>query len=75
VLVAIGDLAWHIYDAFAEYARSRQTAVYCADKEKFLSERGKILSPGDTVLVKASRGMAFETIADALTKEQIWNIR
>nr|AGS52126.1 UDP-N-acetylmuramoylalanyl-D-glutamyl-2,6-diaminopimelate--D-alanyl-D-alanine ligase [uncultured bacterium contig00034] len=67
MLIAIGDHSWHTYDAYAEYARRSQIAVYFADKDEFIIEIGKHLLPGDTVLIKASRGMAFETLVDVLT--------
>ena len=35
-------------------------------KEALIDEIGSLLLPGDTVLIKASRGMALETVADAL---------
>ena len=45
---------------------------YCATKEEALPVLEKLLRPGTTVLVKASRGMAFESITEYLkeiTKE------
>ena len=39
---------------------------YFPDKEQFLEQQGNIIKAGDTVLVKASHGMAFEEIVKAL---------
>jgi UDP-N-acetylmuramoyl-tripeptide--D-alanyl-D-alanine ligase len=42
------------------------SALHFESKEAFLSKRKDILFPGDVVLVKASRGMAFEKIIEGL---------
>lgn len=69
-LVAVGELAKGIYDAAA--ASDVPECHYCANKEEALPVLEKLLRPGTTVLVKASRGMAFESITEYLkeiTKE------
>ncbi|MEA4954296.1 MAG: UDP-N-acetylmuramoyl-tripeptide--D-alanyl-D-alanine ligase [Pseudoflavonifractor sp.] len=69
-LVAVGELAKGIYDAAA--ASDVPECHYCATKEEALPVLEKLLRPGTTVLVKASRGMAFESITEYLkeiTKE------
>ena len=69
-LVAVGELAKHIYDEAAN--TDVPECHYCATKEEALPILKDLLRPGTTVLVKASRGMAFETITDylkSITKE------
>lgn len=69
-LVAVGELAEHIYSAARE---SQVPEVYWrATKEEALPVLEHVLTPGSTVLVKASRGMAFEELVEHLkdiTKE------
>jgi len=45
---------------------SPQIALHFEDVESFLSEWRNILRSGDMVLIKASRGMKFETIIESL---------
>jgi len=65
LLVAIGELSKHIYDGF----NNPQKSLYFKTVGEFLSQLKEILRSGDIVLVKASRGMAFENIVDAILKE------
>lgn len=73
VLVCIGTLAEAMYQGAAEKAGEpgiRQGEIhYFADKEAFLRKRQEILQEGDTILVKASHGMAFEEIVKDLGKK------
>ena len=63
-LVAVGELAKHIADAAV---RSGAPEVhYCATKEEALPVLAQTVKPGCTILVKASRGMAFEELVDYL---------
>ncbi len=65
-IVACGPLARHI----AEGAKAAGAdALYCPDKPALLAALDGVVRPGDSVLVKASRGMAFEEIVRALTGE------
>ena len=43
-------------------------AVHCRDKDEALARLRAYCRPGDAVLVKASHGMAFETILDGFYK-------
>ncbi len=63
-LVAVGELAKHIYDA-AEKAGVPELH-YCAGKKEALPVLAQVVKPGCTVLVKASRGMAFEELVEYL---------
>lgn len=70
-LVAIGELAKNIYDA----AKSSDVpeCYWFATKAEALNTLESLVRPGATVLVKASRGMEFETITEYLkgiTKEE-----
>ena len=62
-LVAVGTLARHIYDAAAP--RMAQ-AHYCKDKEEAKPLLAQLVRPHAAILVKASRGMAFEELVDYL---------
>ena len=69
-LVAVGELAKNIYDA----ARDAMVPEvhYCATKEEALPVLAQVVKPHTTILVKASRGMAFEELVEylkGLTKE------
>lgn len=61
LLVAVGDLA-------GEYAAGADgvPAVHFADAREAAAGVAAHLRPGDVVLVKASRGMALEHVADAI---------
>ena len=63
-LVAIGDLARDIYRA--AQAADKQQCLYFQTKEEALPALKELVKPNTTVLVKASRGMAFEVITDYL---------
>ena len=61
-LVAVGRLARHIYDAAKGSLEER--AYCCADKEEAREVLRLLVRPGCTVLLKASRGMAFEELTE-----------
>ncbi len=63
-LVAVGELAQHIYEA----ARDAQVPQvhWCATKEEAKPILKELVRPNSTILVKASRGMAFEELVDYL---------
>ncbi|MEG0322026.1 MAG: cyanophycin synthetase, partial [Oscillospiraceae bacterium] len=63
-LVAIGDLARHIYDA-AETAQVPEV-YWFATREEALPVLRQVVKKNATILVKASRGMAFEKIVEDL---------
>jgi len=65
LLVAIGPLAKHIYEGFLA-AQGTGRAEYFTDSAEFLAKWKEFLKPGDVVLVKASRSMAFENIVTTL---------
>lgn len=59
-LVAVGELARHIYEAAVEALVPQ--VFYCETKEEAKAILPQVLQPNATVLVKASRGMAFEEL-------------
>lgn len=75
VLICIGENARHIYEG-AESAlengrnneKENKNIYYFGTKDEFLKHKDFILKKGDTLLLKASHGMAFETLVEALTK-------
>lgn len=65
-LVAVGELARHIYDA-AKDAMGPQV-YWCETKEEAKPILAELVKPNSTILVKASRGMAFEELVDDLKR-------
>lgn len=63
-LVAVGELAKNIYDAAASALVPE--VHYCATKEEALPILAQAAQPHTTILVKASRGMAFEDLVEHL---------
>ena len=69
-LVAVGELAKHIYTAAKEAGVPH--CFYCETKEKAKPVLNDLVQPHATILVKASRGMALEELVEYLltvTKE------
>ncbi len=67
VVVTIGNLAKNIHSEVAK--KDGRLAIHFDSKEVFLEQMDKILEEKDTILVKASHGMGFDRIVQAL-KEQ-----
>lgn len=63
LVIAIGEMSKEIADGAN---RSNTKALWFATKEGFLAQADEILIKGDNVLVKASHGMAFPLIVEAL---------
>lgn len=63
-LVAVGALAENIYTSAKEAMVPE--VHWCATKEEALPVLAQVLTPESTVLVKASRGMAFEELVEYL---------
>jgi UDP-N-acetylmuramoyl-tripeptide--D-alanyl-D-alanine ligase len=63
LLVTVGPLAASMLDDFDGEGQA------VADAAEAASVMPELLEPGDTVLVKASRGVGLEAVADALAEE------
>jgi len=59
LLIAIGPLAYHIYEAFKEINQNSYAFDTIQESLPYLKD---LLMPGDTILIKASRSMKFEEI-------------
>ena len=64
LLICIGENAKHIYDGAKE--AGVEYVYYFRDKESFLQEKENRLQAGDTILLKASHAMAFESLIKEL---------
>ncbi|MCL2016276.1 MAG: UDP-N-acetylmuramoyl-tripeptide--D-alanyl-D-alanine ligase [Defluviitaleaceae bacterium] len=79
LMLTIGNLSKHIHEGFiaetsgntenSENGEKTPQAAHFATKEDFLQHWQKYIKPDDTVLLKASRGVALETVADAMIAE------
>ena len=72
VILCAGEKAKYMYDGVIDAVKnngSRSEARYFPDKQSLLSVIGKY-AKSDAVLVKASRGMAFEDVVEKL--EGLW---
>ena len=66
VLIAIGDLAKHIYEGYKR--KSTKDAHYFETKEAFIENLMHVIQKEDCVLLKASRGMHFEALIEEVGK-------
>ncbi len=65
LFIFIGPHSIHSFNAVKE-KHGDNCCYYYTNKEKAISELGGILNSGDSVLVKASRGMGFEKIVQEI---------
>lgn len=79
VLICIGKLSLFMYEAaftaneyLKEHCMGNYELYYFPDKNSFLDAVGDILFACDTVLMKASRGMAFETMIEVLKEDSFY---
>ena len=68
ILVAIGAQAKHIANGALEGGLSRTQIFSFKTNEEFLKEFPHIVQEGDTILLKASRAMAFEKILNYIER-------
>ncbi|MBE5871934.1 MAG: UDP-N-acetylmuramoyl-tripeptide--D-alanyl-D-alanine ligase [Lachnospiraceae bacterium] len=66
VLCMIGPNSRHMYDAAIAADQGLQKRYYFEDKQAFLAKKSEILQKGDTILLKASHGMEFGELIEAL---------
>lgn len=71
VIICIGELAKHMYQGALQVIKEKSSTVknvfYYRTKDEFWNQMDEILKKDDTILVKASHGMAFEEIVSRLT--------
>lgn len=65
-LIAVGELARHLYEGCQEKELCK--AYYFETKELFMTHLLEYIHKGDCVLLKASRGMHFETLVEEVRK-------
>ena len=68
-LIAIGDLAKHMAQGAVQAGMSQEQVSYFHDLEEAKEALSRELGAGVTILVKASRSLAFEKIVDYLTAQ------
>lgn len=72
VLICVGGLSKAMYEAAkkaASEAGAKTELYYFATRDEMLAKRTEIFRDGDTILVKASHGMAFSEVVKALTEK------
>lgn len=67
LLVTVGDNCRHMYEAAVKGGIESKT-LYFENLDSLLKELDNIVKDGDNVLVKASHGMEFTKVIEALTK-------
>jgi len=67
LMLTVGTLSKHIHDSFI--AEGQTNAVHFDTKEDFLQHWEEHIKFGDTVLIKASRGMTLETIVATMIEQ------
>ena len=68
-LIAIGDLAKYMAQGAVQAGMSQEQVSYFPDLEGAKEALSREIRAGVTILVKASRSMAFEKIVDYLTAQ------
>jgi len=64
ILVTFGKISINIFNKFENSRQNKVKGFYFENKEKMLNEIGKIVKPGDAVLIKGSRANKMENIID-----------
>ena len=64
ILIAFGKLSINIFNKFESSKKNKLKSYYFEKKKKLLNEIGKIIKPGDSVLIKGSRANKMENIID-----------
>jgi len=68
LVIACGPQSRHTADGARESAGPGTEVRYFTEKAALIEELPRLLRPGDVVLIKASRGMHFEDITEAVEK-------
>ena len=69
LLITVGPMAKWLHEGYLSATERVFSALYFPDVQSFLPQMPTLLFSGDIVLVKASRGMAFEKIVTELNRE------
>lgn len=73
LVICIGALSQEMYHGACKQAEAlglgKAHIFHFADQNSFLEQSGKLLQPGDTILIKASHGMAFERLVRVLGEQ------
>lgn len=69
LLIAIGEDAKY-YAEGASSLMDKGRVLFFPEKKNFIKEKDNLLKAGDTVLVKASRGMELEEIVEEILKDK-----
>jgi UDP-N-acetylmuramoyl-tripeptide--D-alanyl-D-alanine ligase len=69
-VVGVGKLSRHAIEGWHSRALPPRWALWFADAEEACEPLGQRLRPGDAVLLKGSRAMRLETIADRMAEQQ-----
>ena len=69
-LFTFGELSRHINQGARSKGMPRRSAHHYADFDLMMADLAGLLAPGDTLLVKGSRGMRLERVAETL--KQAW---
>ena len=64
ILIAFGRISVNIFNKFKNSKKNKINGYYFEKKEKMLNKIGKIIKPGDAVLIKGSRANKMENIID-----------
>ena len=64
ILVAFGKISINTFNKFDNSTQNEIKSFYFDKKEKMINEIGKIIKPGDAVLIKGSRANKMENIID-----------
>ena len=70
VIICIGELSRNMYDKACidavKVAKLKDNIYYFSTRDEFLNRMSQIIEQDDTILIKASHGMAFEVIVQRL---------
>jgi UDP-N-acetylmuramoyl-tripeptide--D-alanyl-D-alanine ligase len=68
VILAVGEHAGQVITGIRKSAKPNTIVLSFAEHDELIRELQPILTPGDVVLVKGSRGMRMETVVEAILK-------
>jgi|TARA_B100001964_G_C13918271_1_gene459001 UDP-N-acetylmuramoyl-tripeptide--D-alanyl-D-alanine ligase len=69
VLLTVGDASEHLLAQARQEGMTAQDARHFSSRDELIDHARRLVSDGDTVLVKASRGVGLEHIAEGLLAE------